>query len=101
MKLERKIGKLRYEKKAYSSGYWIKRDSDMAPILAEVDPATWEPEGVARLFSAAPDLLEALRFSLTEWGQYDSANIAGGPMERNRKKAIRLAQAAIKKAEGR
>lgn len=54
----------------------------------------------ACLISAAPDLLKALKFSLGEWYQYDVANSEDGASERARKKAIKLAENAIDKAEG-
>lgn len=59
-----------------------------------------EAEANARLIAAAPEILEALKFSLAEWYQYDSANKRGGPMERARRQAIKMAEAAIAKAEG-
>lgn len=52
------------------------------------------------LMAAAPELLEALKFSLSEWVQYDGANDPKGPTEKARIKAMRMAKAAIAKAEG-
>lgn len=60
--------------------------------------ATWEVS--ARLIAAIPELLEALKFSLAELVQYDVANTPGGAMEKAREKAIKLAEKAIAKAEG-
>lgn len=57
-------------------------------------------EANARLIAAAPELLKALKVSLSEWAQYDVANVPGGTMELARKRVIRLAKQAIAKAEG-
>lgn len=54
----------------------------------------------ARLVAAAPELLAALKFSLMEWEQYALANEPGSATEKARVKAMRLATAAIAKAEG-
>lgn len=54
----------------------------------------------ASLIAAAPELLKALKFCVGEFYQYDDANDPDGATEKARIKAIKLAEKAIAKAEG-
>ena len=88
------------DKATYHNGYieyFVRRDGDAVAITGDItDPETKQPsEANAQLIAAAPDLLEALKWIMSECRVFcqDSMDIDDG--------AVYSAREAIAKAEGR
>lgn len=74
--------------KAHSNG------SDILSVTRESNRPESEDTANMKLIAAAPDLLEALKYALSMWGDYLP------PGNSNAMKAIKQARAAIAKARG-